>query len=189
VLVKVLRHICVYARECVYVLDKRALRLRRPALRPCETMMKNDCVTGRVLSLHRILKQTVPRVLSFIDHGLSSGHPSVGKVTLGLADKHNTNTIGDDWIFRRTFQCATVGGPVTSQYSSSMLSLAALLRPRRSMSRSASWADFFDASGEPSPMLPLSRLLCLLEGGVSGMRGPGMFWGLEDSVGRRQAGV
>lgn len=52
------------------MLDKRALRLRRPALRPCETMMKNDCVTGRVLSLHRILKQTVPRVLSSIDHGL-----------------------------------------------------------------------------------------------------------------------
>lgn len=113
-----------------------------------------------------------------------------GKRHLDLqTDKHDTNTIGGDWIFRRTFQCATVGGPVTSQYSSSMLSLAALLRPRRSMSKSASWADFFDASGEPSPMLPLSRLLCLLEGGVSGMRGPGMFWGLEDSVGRRQAGV
>ena len=82
-----------------------------------------------------------------------------------------------------------MGGPVTSQYSSSILSLAALLRPRRIISKSASWDDFFDASGELSPMFPLSRLFCLLEGGVSGMRGPGMFWGLEDSVGRRQAGV
>jgi hypothetical protein len=35
----------------------------------CETMMENDCVTGRVLSLHRILKQTVPRVHSSIVHG------------------------------------------------------------------------------------------------------------------------
>jgi hypothetical protein len=47
--------------------------------------MENDCVTGRVLSLHRILKQTVPRVLSFIVHGLSSAHPNVMIVTLGLA--------------------------------------------------------------------------------------------------------
>ena len=67
------------------MLDKRALRLRRPALRPCETMMKYDCVTGRVLSLHRILKQTVPRVLSFIVHGLSSAHANVMIVTLGIA--------------------------------------------------------------------------------------------------------
>jgi hypothetical protein len=166
---------------------RRALRLRSPTLRPCETMMKNDCVTGRVLSLHGILKQTVPRVLSSIVHGLSSARPDIMEVTLGLADTTQIRMGG--WILRRTFQCATVGGPVTSQYSSSMLSLAALLRPRRSISKSASSADFFDASGEARPMLPLSRLLWLLEGGVSGMRGPGMFWGLEDSVGRRHAGV
>lgn len=38
-------------------------------------------------------------------------------------------------------------------------------------------------------MLPLSKLFCLLDGGVSGARGPGISLGLEDSVGRRHAGV
>jgi hypothetical protein len=94
---------------------------------------------------------------------------------------------------KRTFQCAVVGGPVTSpSSSSSTTSLPALLSPRRSLSKSSSVGVI--AVGIPPKLcdFALSKLFSLLCGGVSGARGrSGISFGLldEGSVGRKHAGV
>ena len=94
------------------------------------------------------------------------------------------------------FQCAVVGGPDTSCGSSSMPSLAARLRFRLSRSISLPWKP--PRGRTPTSIVlavacdfPLSKLLSLLAGGVSGARGrPGMSVGRAvGSVGRSAAGM
>lgn len=95
-----------------------------------------------------------------------------------------------------TFQCAVEGGPVTSLSSSSRPSLAALLKPLLSFSKSLSSGlprigTAPTTSNAATPDLPLSKLLSLLAGGVSGARGRlGILVGdAAISVGRSAAGM
>lgn len=133
-----------------------------------------------------------------IKHGIPRGHRNHSRAFVRQRESRKRGVHSKTYTIhhehearsnRRTFQCAIVGGPVTSPNSSSMVSLATLLRPWRRRSNSDSCDDIFEVAGRSRPMLPLSKLLWLLVGGVSGARGPGISLGLEDSVGRRHAGV